>query len=138
MRARVRTSAVAVQSRRWHTGSVTATGEPLVQVSVPVDWSSATRTPVVYINQFVAQLGPPTRNGTPDGIYLLFGSVGPPLIVGDSAEARQPYIEAAKSGIKPEIHGQFYLSRERLDELIHALSTIAENFDAVAARSKSE
>jgi hypothetical protein len=106
-------------------------------IQIPVDWSDAAGTSVIYINQFVAQLGPPTRSGTPDGIYLLLGSVSPPLIVGDDDEARRPYIEAAMAGIKPEVHGQFYLSRERLDELIHALHTIAENFDATVKNAES-
>jgi hypothetical protein len=102
-----------------------------------VDWSDAAGTPVSFVNQFVAQLGPPTRSGRPDGIYLLLGNVAPPLIVGDDDEARRPYIEAAIAGIKPEVHGQFYFSRERLDELIHSLHTIAENFDATVKNAES-
>ena len=107
------------------------------EIRIPVDWSSAAGVPVAYVNQFVAQIGPPTRSGTPDGIYLLLGSVAPPLIVGDDDEARRPYVEAAMVGVKPEVHGQFYLTRERLDELIHALYTIAENFDATVKLVKS-
>lgn len=45
--------------------------EPQVpqQVQLHVSWSAANEVPVAPVNQFAAVLGPPTKNGTPDGIF---------------------------------------------------------------------
>jgi len=108
------------------------TAGELARVEVPVDWSEVADVPTAYVNQFVVQLGPPTRGGLPDGIYLLLGSVAPPLILGDNQAIRDASIRRAQDGVKPEVHGRFYFTKERLDELISSLQTIADAYDKVA------
>ena len=108
------------------------TAEEIARIEVPVDWGGAADVPTAYVNQFVVQLGPPTRGGLPDGIYLVLGNVAPPLIIGENPAAREASIRRAQGGVKPEVHGRFYLTRERLDELISSLQTIADAYDKAA------
>lgn len=100
------------------------------ELRVSVDWGDAANVPAIPLNQFVCQVGAPLRDGRPDGIYLLFGNVVPPLILGDSPEEIQRFIDMAKAGAKVQIHGRYVLSRERLDELIEALQKIAGIYDS--------
>jgi hypothetical protein len=95
-----------------------------------VDWSDAADVQATPLNQFICQVGAPLRDGRPDGIYLLFGNVVPPLVLGDSREERQRFIDMAGGGAKVQIHGRYVLSRERLDELIEALQKIAKIYDS--------
>lgn len=104
-----------------------------------MDWGDAADIQATPLNQFVCQVGPPLRDGRPDGIYLLFGNVIPPLILGDSQEERQRFIDMALAGAKVQVHGRYVLSRERLDELIATLQKIAEIHDSAveAARGRA-
>lgn len=95
-----------------------------------MDWSGAADVQATPLNQFICQVGAPLRDGRPDGIYLLFGNIVPPLVVGDSQEERQRFIDMAGGGAKVQIHGRYVLSRERLDELIDTLQKIAEIYDS--------
>jgi hypothetical protein len=102
-------------------------------VSVPVRWN-LDGLPTLFANQLLATLGPPTANGVPDGIYLVLGTVAPPLIVGDTPEARKAYVEAAtRNGVTAEVHGRYFLSRGRLDEVITALEGIRDKYDEAAS-----
>lgn len=96
-----------------------------------MDWSGLADVPTTYVNQFAATLGPPTLNGLPDGIYLLLGSIAPPIILGDTEASREASIRRAQAGVKVEVHGRFYLTRDRLAELINSLQTIANAYDKV-------
>lgn len=96
---------------------------------MPLRWN-LTGIPTKFVNQFVATVGPPTVSGVPDGIYLALGSIAPPAIMGDTPEARQPYIDAAmREGVVVDVHGRYYLSRARLEELITALESIRDKYD---------
>jgi hypothetical protein len=101
-----------------------------------VDWGDAADVPTTPLNQFVCQVGPPLRDGRPDGIYLLLGNIVPPLFIGDSQEERQRFIDIALAGAKVQVHGRYVLSRERLDELIAALQKIAEIHDSAAEAAR--
>ncbi len=102
-------------------------------VAVPVRWNLE-GVPTLFANQFVATRGPPTTDGVPDGIYLVLGTVAPPIIIGETPEARKAYVEAAtRGGLTAEIHGRYFLTRGRLDEVITALETIREKFDEAAS-----
>ena len=101
------------------------------QASVAVDWAGVSEMPPLHVNQIAAQIGVPTADGMPDGLYLLLGAVAPPLIFGKDEEAQRREIEAVGS-IPVTVHGRFHLSRARLSELIDILVRAAENYDTVA------
>lgn len=102
-------------------------------VAVPVRWNLES-VPTLFANQFVATLGPPTSDGVPDGIYFVLGTVAPPMILGDTPDARKAYVEAAmRDGVAAEVHGRYFLSRGRLDEVIKALESIRDKFDEAAS-----
>jgi hypothetical protein len=119
---------------RWHTDAVSAESQQDAEVvAVPVRWNLES-VPTLFANQFVATLGPPTAGGVPDGIYLVLGAVAPPIIIGDTPEARKAYVQAAmRDGLTVEVHGRYVLSRERLDEVITALETIRDKYDEAAS-----
>lgn len=103
------------------------------QIQLHVSWSAANDIPVAHVNQFATQLGPPAKNGIPDGVYVILGNLVPPIIAGDDAEARQKSIEAVQeSGIQVDVYGRYHLSRDRLDDLIEALQAIANAYDVTA------
>jgi hypothetical protein len=113
--------------------------QPPQQIRLSVDWSGASDIPVAHINQFIALLGPPTKDGPADGIYLILGSIVPPIIFGDSPEARQKSIDATQgAGLKVDVYGRYHLSRERLKELIESLQTIAHAYDAFPGKDQSK
>jgi hypothetical protein len=105
---------------------------------ITVDWTAADEVPTTHVNQFVAQPGPPTAGAGPDGIYLLLGSIPPPLIPND-AEGQRRALEILKAtGLKVAVHGRFQMSRERLDELIQILQQTAENYDRMLEKAAEE
>jgi hypothetical protein len=99
------------------------------QVLVRLDWSEVEQTPAQHVNQVLAQVGPPSLKGAPDGIYVALGSVSPPVIPsdGDGREAR--VAELANSVLKVAVHARLQLSREALRDLIHVLQTTAGQYD---------
>jgi hypothetical protein len=101
-------------------------------IIIHVDWSAVASTPTEHINQFIVQVGPPTQDGSPDGIYMAFGHLPPPVIVSDDPEMQAREIEAVKAGVPIEIRGRFHMNRARLDELIKVLQKTAENYDRAA------
>jgi hypothetical protein len=108
----------------------------LTELAVTVDWSTADSVPIEHVNQFIGQPGPPTLSRTPDGIFLLLGSIPPPIIPGDP-EGQRRAIESLKNGLPVTIHGRFHLSRERLNELIDVLQQTAANYDALAEQGRA-
>ncbi|MEU6041110.1 hypothetical protein ABZ801_37540 [Actinomadura sp. NPDC047616] len=108
-------------------------------VTVYVDWSNLASVPTRHINQFVAQVGPPTRDGSPDGIYLGLGHLAPPVIVSSDPEMRQREIEAAANGIAPEDMGRFHLSKSHCEELVKVLQEALRQYDkAEGLRERTE
>jgi hypothetical protein len=115
--------------------------EPQIPQEVPMHlhWNAANEIPVAHVNQFVTLLGPPTKSGVRDGIYLLLGNAVPPVISAGTVEARQRFIEAAQEmGLRVDVYGRFHLSRELLSDLIDALQAVARVYDATTAESQSE
>lgn len=121
---------LAVQGSGCQTSGVSAPEEPTT-IQVPVHWPGLADLPTLYVNQFAATLGPPTVAGMPDGVYVLLGNVAPPVVLGTSAAAREASLREAQDGINVKIHGRYYLTRERLGELIDSLTTIADAYDKV-------
>ncbi len=108
------------------------------QVLVRLDWSEVEQTPAQHVNQVLAQVGPPSLKGVPDGIYVALGSVSPPVIPPDEDRREARVAELANSVLKVAVHARLQLSREALRDLIHVLQTTAEQYDdsvRLAARS---
>jgi hypothetical protein len=102
-------------------------------LKVPVRWNLES-VPTLFANQFLVTLGPPTSAGVPDGIYLVLGTVAPPPVMGDTPEDRKASATAAaRAGVTAEIHGRYFLTRGRLDEVIRALETIRAKYDEAAS-----
>ena len=101
---------------------------PVVQLLQ--DWGGIADMPVHHVNQALAQIGPPSQDGTPDGIYISLGSSEPPLAFG-SEEERKRTLEAL-GAIKITVHGRFHVSRAQLNDLIGVLHAIAVQYDGIA------
>jgi hypothetical protein len=101
---------------------------PIVQLRQ--DWAGIADVPVQHVNQALAQIGSPSQDGTPDGIYISLGSSEPPLAFG-SEEERKRALEAL-GAIKITVHGRFHISRAQLNDLIEVLHTIAVQYDDIA------
>ncbi|MCT2282201.1 hypothetical protein M3G91_31835 [Micromonospora chalcea] len=113
--------------------------EPPYEVSdasLRVTWDSAGSLPVVAANQFAVTLGLPSTSGRPDGIYLLVGHLAPPTIVGSAQEVRE---FAATSGgkINVAVHGRYLITRDRLQELLDTLTSMAERYDQAVAEAEA-
>lgn len=109
------------------------------QVLVRLEWSEAEQTPASHVNQVLAQVGPPSSRGVPDGIYVALGSVSPPVIPADDDRREARLEELAGSVLKVAVHARIQLSREALQELIQVLQTTADQYDGsveLAARSE--
>jgi hypothetical protein len=109
------------------------------QITVRLDWSEAATAPAQHVNQLLGQIGPPMANGIPDGVYLTFGSVAPPVIPPPDDEAgRRAAIEALRTGLsKVSVHGRLHMSRDLLDDLIRVLQVTASQYDT-AVKMASE
>ena len=102
------------------------------ELALEFDWSSASDLNAQVATQFLVQLGIPAGD-RPDGIFLVVGHADPPLIVGTNAASRQE--QAARYGGKlpVTVHGRYYLSRLRLEELRRALNDLAKRYDDLLA-----
>lgn len=110
------------------------------QVTVRLDWADAATTSTEHVNQVLAQIGGPTgREGVPDGIYLTFGAVAPPIIPSDEEGRRLAIQELASGLLKVTVRSKLHMSREIVDELIRVLQTTAAMYDAaVEGASRSQ
>ena len=116
-----------------------------VSVSVGLDWNALDVVEPRHINQAVTQVGPPLPDGTPDGIYLGFGTALPPaaflgLNEADEQVRRRVLADLQANPVKVVIHGRFHVSRGFLDAVIQVLQNAAKQYDAAAeyAASKTE
>jgi hypothetical protein len=94
------------------------------------DWSAAVGVEAKVATQFLVQIGTPAA-GSPDGVHLIVGSVNPPVVVGDTEESRQAQLARYQGKLPVTVHGRYYFSRARLEELRNALKLIAETYDEV-------
>lgn len=103
------------------------------EVVVEADWAGAGSVPVLVANQFVGQLGAVTSGDRPipDGVYLIVGHGAPPVVVGSPDSVRRQ-VEALGNRLPVTVHARFFLTRERLGELIQVLSETAQKYDAAA------
>ncbi len=108
------------------------------QVMVRLDWSEVEQTTAHHVNQVLAQVGPPSWRGVPDGIYVAFGSVSPPVIPADDERREARVAQLADSVLKVAVHARVQLSREALRDLIQVLQTTADQYDASLGAASEE
>jgi len=108
------------------------------QVPMRLDWSEVESYPSSHINQLLAQIGPPSSNGVPDGVYLAMGSVAPPIILGSEDQRIERITELTGGILKVAVHARIHVSREVLGDIISVLQQTAEQYDAAALALASE
>lgn len=91
-----------------------------------VDWSDANNSPSAIVNQFATGLSIPLRDGSPEGVYLVMGQLDTPVFIG-SEEAVRRQIEANGGLLSVRVHGRYFLTPQRLDELIELLQAAKLN-----------
>lgn len=100
------------------------------QVMIGLDWSEAEQAPALHVNQVLAQVGPPSSNGVPDGIYIALGSVSPPVIPADKERHQARVAQLAGGVLKVAVQARVQMSRDALGDLIQVLQTTADQYDA--------
>jgi hypothetical protein len=103
----------------------------LPQTSVNLDWGEVSALEPSHVNQVMTQVGNPGPDGTPDGIYVGFGHVSPPIAppgtnVAQAAEALRG------SNVPVKALGRYHMSRAMVEKLIGDLRRVAEQYDALA------
>jgi hypothetical protein len=106
------------------------------EVIVDLDWSEAEESSSQHVNQVLAQLGPPSLKGVPDGIYLALGSISPPIIPPDDKRREARVAELTDGILKVAVHGRYQISRETLRDIIDVLQQTAEQYDSTVASIK--
>lgn len=68
--------------------------------------------------------------GTPDGLYLVLGTVEPAIVLDE--DARKHLVDdLLTNGVKVAVQGRFHLSRQLADELMRVLAEAVNLYDAV-------
>lgn len=106
------------------------------QVSVRLDWSAAEACPAQHVNQVLAQVGPPSGSGVPDGIYVAVGSVSPPVIPADPGGRAERVAALGAGAVKVAVCGRVNMSRAVLDDLMRVLQVTADQYDAAVALAR--
>lgn len=101
-------------------------------VTFHVDWPAAADVPTQHVNQFTLSPGLPTRDGTPDGIYLELGHLAPPVIRPGTDPATMD------THLSVQVLGRFHFSKERLDELMGSLQEIAQKYEKIKRAAKEQ
>jgi hypothetical protein len=105
-------------------------------VAVRVDWTEVNALDPRHINQLAVQLGSPTPDGIPDGVYLAVGALTPPILqVSDAETARKLADELKGTSLTVVAHGRFHMSRGLVDVLIRLLQVVAEQYDSLVEQA---
>lgn len=89
--------------------------------AVPIVWVGADELPVIAVNQFVVQVDK-------GEIFLLAGTLTPPIILGKSPDDMRRQVESLDFvTVRPA--ARFAIARHRLTELINVLQLAAEMYD---------
>jgi len=112
-----------------------------VEIAVKLDWSDIAAMEARHVNQALAQLGPPTPDGVPDGIYVGLGAVLPPMFPGAEQaddESRRRTLESLQADpVKVAAHGRFHMSRGLVEALIQILTATAAQYDAAVEQAQA-
>lgn len=108
------------------------------QVTVRIDWTDSAAIDAQHVNQVIAQIGNPTPDGVPDGIYVTFGSVPPPVVVGPDEESQRAQLANLQgSSVKVAVASRLHMSRGLVDALVQVLQTATAQYDAAASQAES-
>jgi hypothetical protein len=89
-------------------------------IEVPGSWVGADELPLHFANAFVAVIGP-------NAIFVSFGSVVPPAVMGETEEEREAYLRSIPYvAVKPIV--RLALTPKGLDELIATLEGTRKNY----------
>jgi hypothetical protein len=96
-------------------------------VELRLDWRAADEVGVRVANQFMVQVG----NGAfgPDGMYLIVGEATPPVVTGEDRAARRADLARYDGKLPVAVHGRYYVSRGRAQELVDLLTRQIQQHD---------
>jgi hypothetical protein len=107
------------------------------EITVRVDWSDLEALPTHHVNQVIGQVGP-AQDGIPDGIYVSFGSVTPPIVLAADEDEHRAIVRGLQhQPAKVTAFGRFHLSRESAAALVRIVQTSIAQYDAAAAGQAS-
>jgi hypothetical protein len=114
-----------------------------VSVNVRLDWSDLDAVEPRHVNQAIVQLGAPSTDGVPEGIYLAFGTALPPasavgLNEADPQTKLRIISDLEANAVKVAIHGRFHTSRSFLESVIKLLQKAADQYDAATQAASPE
>ena len=112
-------------------GRLTAVADAEADAELQFDWSAAAGAEAKVATQFLVQIGV-TAAGAPDGVHLIVGDVNPPVVVGRTEASRQEQLARYQGKLPVTVHGRYFFSRARLEELRNALNLLAEKYDEAA------
>lgn len=94
------------------------------RVNIPAVWPPTDLRPVA-VNQVLVQYGPPVGpTGRPDGFYLVFGQLAPPIIVPGASQAQIDELVAEPLKVSTEAY--LFLTRERLVAMVESIGNMLE------------
>jgi len=98
-----------------------------VELQLRVDWSQADHVPTQLASQFLVQVAIPVGQ-SPDGVVIAVGHLDPAVLIGSDEDRRQQ-AERYEGRLPVQVHGRYYLTRSRLEELRNALNELASKYD---------
>ncbi|PSL37003.1 hypothetical protein CLV49_0606 [Labedella gwakjiensis] len=103
----------------------------LLSAQLHIQWANDPSSVPVPVNQMAIQGAPDSETGNPDGFFLTFGHVSPPIIIDPDAEKVRDVMESTVLPVVPV--GHFFLTAGRLRELQRLLNrTLGEDNDGAA------
>jgi hypothetical protein len=113
-----------------------ASEEEHTEVQLEFDWSAAVGVEAQVVNQFLLQIGMPAGD-KPDGVHLLVGHSNPPVVVGNDETSRREQVARYGGKLPVTVHGRYFFSRARLEELRQALDKLAGAYDELSEPGSS-
>lgn len=108
-----------------------------VELQLEADWSAAAEVEEQVATQFLVQIGLPA-GGRPDGVHLVIGHGLPPLVTGDDVASRQAQVDRLGGKLPIKIHGRYFITRARLEDLRNSLNRLAQTYDELQKASGGE
>lgn len=99
------------------------------------DWSGADVLEAQIVNQVLGQVGVPEPSG-PDGIYLTFGAISPPIVVG-TPEMISAQLARYDGKLKVKPVSRIRLTREKAVELVQLIQATIAQHDAQTEAARS-
>lgn len=101
------------------------------ELNVPVAWVGTEELPVLYVNQFLGQIGVGA-----DEVFLTIGQITPPPLIGTPEQQRAQASQIAYVPVNPV--ARLALTRPALENLIELLQQTLTNYDQTQAHRGKE